>query len=98
MLCDQPLVTPATLQRLIDAHAATGKPVCVSAYDETLGPPVLVAAPLFPQLLNLPDDRGAKQLWTTQPDRVAHVTNPEAATDLDTPADYAQIVARATSP
>jgi len=98
LLCDQPLVTPATLQRLIDAHVATGKPVCVSAYSDTLGPPVLVHASLFAALSELPDDRGAKSLWSAHPDRVAHVSNPEAATDLDTPADYAQIVARATSP
>jgi molybdenum cofactor cytidylyltransferase len=91
MLCDQPLVTPVSLRRLIDAHAATHKPVCVSAYADTLGPPVLISASLFSDLKSLPDDRGAKVLWTSHSDRVCRVPCPEAATDVDTPADYAAL-------
>jgi molybdenum cofactor cytidylyltransferase len=91
MLCDQPLITPVSLRRLIDAHFATHKPVCVSTYADTLGPPVLISASLFPDLMNLPDDRGAKVLWTTNPDGVCHVPCAEGATDVDTPADYAAL-------
>ena len=91
MLGDQPLVTPATIHRLIDAQAETGKPVCAAAYAGTIGPPVLVARELFPQLLSLPEDRGAKHLWAANPHQVHPVPCPEAATDLDTPADYERL-------
>jgi molybdenum cofactor cytidylyltransferase len=88
LLADQPLVTAGTIRRLIDEQARTGKPVCAAAFDGTIGPPVLVTRPLFPQLLELPDHRGAKHIWVTHPDQVHAVPCPEAATDLDTPADY----------
>lgn len=88
LLGDQPLVTAGTIRRLIDEQARTGKPVCAAAFDGTIGPPVLVTRPLFPQLLALPDGRGAKHIWATHPDQVHAVPCPEAATDLDTPADY----------
>jgi len=91
MLGDQPLVTPATIHRLIDAQAETGNPVCAAAYAGTIGPPVLVTRELFPQLLSLPEDRGAKHIWAANPDLVQPVPCPEAATDLDTPADYERL-------
>jgi molybdenum cofactor cytidylyltransferase len=93
LLGDQPLVTPGTIRRLIDAQAATGKPVCAAAFEGTIGPPVLVTRALFPQLLSLPDDRGAKHIWAANPDQVHAVPCPEAASDLDTPEDYDRLVA-----
>ena len=90
LLGDQPLVTAGTIRRLIDEQARTAKPVCAAAFDNTIGPPVLVTRPLFPQLLALPDDRGAKHIWAAHPEQVHAVPCPEAATDLDTPADYSR--------
>jgi molybdenum cofactor cytidylyltransferase len=91
LLADQPLVDPDVLRRLIKARRSSGKPVCASAYAGTIGPPVLVSAELFPRLLALPDDRGAKVLWTGQPDIVATIACDAAAIDLDTPDDWARL-------
>ena len=91
LLCDQPGVTPATVRRLMAAHDSAGKPVCAAAYDGAIGPPVLVARALFGELLALPDDRGAKALWAAHPEWVFPVACPEAADDVDTPADYQRL-------
>jgi molybdenum cofactor cytidylyltransferase len=89
LLCDQPRVSANVLRRVIAAQKCSEKPVCVCAYAGTVGPPVLVDRSLFEQLMSLPDDRGAKALWTgAGEDRVCHVPCEEAAMDIDTPADY----------
>jgi molybdenum cofactor cytidylyltransferase len=91
LLGDQPLVTPGTIRTLLDAQAATGKPVCAATFEGTIGPPVVVTGSLFPRLLSLPEDRGAKHIWATNPEWVHPVPCPEAASDLDTPEDYERL-------
>jgi molybdenum cofactor cytidylyltransferase len=92
LLCDQPFVTAATLQRLRDAQLREKRPVCVSTYHNTIGPPVLARQDTFPQLLTLPDSVGAKALWLGDPNAVSKVDCEEAAIDLDTPEDYQRII------
>lgn len=88
-LCDQVRVSPATLHRLIQAHEKTGKGLCCAAFDETFGPPVLVTRAYFPELLDLADAHGAKHVLMNHPADLLHVPCPEAALDVDTPADFA---------
>ena len=92
MLCDQPLITPHMLRALIEAREASGKPACVSEYAGTLGPPVLIGRSLFPQLLSLPDDRGAKEMWADRPELVCRVACPAAQFDIDTTEDYQRLL------
>jgi molybdenum cofactor cytidylyltransferase len=93
MLCDQPLVDAAVLGRLLEAHArAAERQVTVAEFEGTLGPPVIVDAALFSALLALPDDRGAKGLWTRRPEIVQRVACPEAGVDVDTPEDFERVV------
>jgi len=94
MLCDQPLVDAAVLGRLLSAHAgAAGRPpVTAAQFDQTLGPPVIVDAALFPALLALQDDRGAKALWMERPKIVQRVACPEAAVDVDTPEEFERLL------
>jgi molybdenum cofactor cytidylyltransferase len=91
LLSDQPLVNPQTLRALIGEFARSEKPACGSAYADTIGPPVVVGRPCFPQLLALPDSQGAKAIWSGRPDAIALYQCDEAATDVDTPADYARL-------
>lgn len=91
LLCDQPLVRADDLGNLIAARAASGQPVCVSEYAGTIGPPVLIDASLLPDLLTLPDDQGAKALWTRRPEIVERVPCSHAAVDVDTPEDWRRL-------
>jgi molybdenum cofactor cytidylyltransferase len=88
MLCDQPLVTSWHLNQLIAAYKATHYPVIASAYSSTLGVPALFDRSLFPDLLSLTGNVGAKHLIGQYGDRVYPVPFPEGAIDLDTPEDY----------
>lgn len=91
VLCDQPLVTADALARLAGTRRQSGKPVVVSAYAGTIGPPVCVGREFFADLLTLPDDQGAKAVWVRRPDAVVEVPCDEAGVDVDTPADYQRL-------
>jgi len=96
MLCDQPLVTAGVLRRVVDAHVVDSRALVTAAeFEGTIGPPVVVGAELFPELLALPDDRGAKALWMERPEIVRRVACPEAGADVDTPGDFERLLASA---
>jgi molybdenum cofactor cytidylyltransferase len=88
MLCDQPLVSADTLRRILRVYTLGNKPITVSTYLSTFGPPVVVSSVFFAELLQLPDASGAKSLWSARPDSVQLFPCLEAATDIDTQEHY----------
>ncbi|MCC9136951.1 NTP transferase domain-containing protein [Pontibacter silvestris] len=89
MLCDQPFVEPAILNKLIEANYATGKGIIACAYNKTLGAPVFFDKAFFPDLLSLKGQEGAKKLLFKHANAVASIPFPQGSIDIDTPADYA---------
>jgi molybdenum cofactor cytidylyltransferase len=87
-LADQPLITAATLERMIRYFEESGLPVCASSYSSTVGPPVIVSSEFFGDLLSLDDASGAKEIWRANPDSVALHPCEEGGYDVDTPADF----------
>ncbi|WP_395748638.1 NTP transferase domain-containing protein [Prosthecobacter sp.] len=87
LACDQPAVDATVIRSLIEHHQRTGLPVVASHYAQTLGIPALFAQPCFDELKSLSDDRGAKSVIHSKPDRVAALEFPAGALDLDTPED-----------
>lgn len=85
MTCDQPLVSAASLRTLIDSESE----MAAAEYSGTLGVPALFTAAHFGKLLALADDAGAKKIILAQGAKVAKVPMPEAAIDIDTPAQLA---------
>jgi molybdenum cofactor cytidylyltransferase len=94
MLCDQPFVTPALLAQLREAQTRTGRPIVASAYAETQGVPVYFAQEALPLLRALPAGAGAGQLLRQHATLVAAVPFPLGAVDVDTPEQYAALLAR----
>jgi molybdenum cofactor cytidylyltransferase len=90
-LADQPLVTSAVYDRLIDAQAESGQPVVASEYAETAGVPALFMASFFDHLLALKPTEGCKGLILAHPADALRIPCPEAETDIDTREDYAAI-------
>lgn len=86
-LCDQPLIDGVMIRRLIDAWRKSEKPVAVSAWNDTIGPPVVVDALLIPSLEALPDASGAKAIWADHPHWLERAPCAAAGVDLDTPDD-----------
>ncbi|MCY4353437.1 MAG: nucleotidyltransferase family protein [Truepera sp.] len=85
ILPDQPFITSGHLEALIARYRETDVPLVFSRYHSTLGPPALIARPLFPNVLKLRGDRGAKALAGGS-GPYAEVTLPDGR-DVDTPTD-----------
>lgn len=89
-LGDMPLIPPALADRLLDAVMG-GAPAAV--VRSPLGPahPVAFSATLFPELLSLRGDRGARSVLETIGDAVAMVDSDDAGVvfDVDRPDDLA---------
>jgi molybdenum cofactor cytidylyltransferase len=89
MLSDQPFVSEKTIRSLIDTYNASGKPIVASEYEGVLGVPALFDREVFEELLALEGDAGARIVIRQGSDsKTATVSAPEAAFDVDTPADH----------
>jgi len=91
MLADQPLVTRAHLQDLVDQWRASPESIVTSAYANALGPPVIFPQSFFAELRELRGDRGAKSVLDANIDCVIAVECPAAAIDIDRPDDLENI-------
>ena len=93
MVCDQPFVTIDVLQNLLDEYTSTGKPMIACKYDGSIGTPALFDKTTFASLLQLKGDAGAKSILKARPDLVSTVRFPGGNIDIDTLADYENLVA-----
>lgn len=92
MVCDQPFVTAGLLLDLINEQQKSRKPIVASAYANTLGIPALFDSSLFPQLLDLQGDTGARRLIQQYSGEVSSVIFEEGMYDIDTLVDYQDLV------
>ena len=90
-LADQPLISAEVFNRLVEAYQNTGKFIIASAYADVVGVPALFDRTLFPELINLQGDRGAKALTSKYTNNLISISVPEATIDIDTPDDYKNI-------
>jgi molybdenum cofactor cytidylyltransferase len=88
MVCDQPYVSSSLLLNLMKKKNETGKHIVASSYDDKIGTPALFHRSLFPALMELTGDKGARKLIADNPDKVASVQFPKGITDIDTKEDY----------
>lgn len=94
---DQPGVTSAHLNRLI-AAVGGARPgnnfytLAASAYAGRLGVPAVFAGGWLEALLALEGDSGARSVILQAGKKCAQVACPEAAFDVDTPADVAELL------
>jgi molybdenum cofactor cytidylyltransferase len=93
MLGDQPFVTAAIVERLIAEWRASSAPIVAPSYAGQRGNPVLFARMLFPELLAIQGDQGARTVLAADPSRIRLVPfdDPRPLADIDTPEDYAQL-------
>lgn len=92
MLCDQPFVTSDLLNQLANTQEQSDKKIAASHYKNTAGVPVVFDKSLFPELLKLEGQEGAKKLLSVFSDEVVTVPFAEGEIDIDTEEDYQQLL------
>ncbi len=88
LVCDQPALTSHHLQKLQEAFLQTQIPIVASHYGDTLGVPAFFHRVLFDDLLQVPDDSGAKKVISKYHHQVKSIRFEGGELDIDTPEDY----------
>jgi molybdenum cofactor cytidylyltransferase len=93
LLGDQPFVTAAIVERLVAEWQASRAPIVAPVYAGQRGNPVLFARALFPALLAIQGDQGARAVLAADPSRIHQVAfdDPRPLTDIDTLEDYERL-------
>ena len=91
-LGDQPLLAPSIIPALLAARRASPKLIVAPRYRDGQGNPVLFKREVFPELLGLTGDLGARPIIHREPERVEWVElDLPMPPDVDTPDDYEKI-------
>lgn len=96
VLADQPFVSSATIDRLVDAYHGSKAPVVAPVYHGLRGNPVLFDRRLFPRIMDVRGDVGAKSVVEEHRDEMLEVEVDDrgVVVDLDTPSDYSKATAQ----
>jgi CTP:molybdopterin cytidylyltransferase MocA len=96
ILGDQPDVSAALLNQLLDLQTAEQLPAAALSFGGLLHPPVVLDRELWPELSSLEGDVGCRALIRSRPELVAVLPvsdDPRHPVDIDTPEDYQRLVA-----
>lgn len=88
-LPDMPDISAQDMRDLFAAQEQEAqRPLRACAADNRPGHPVILPRALFPAMLNLRGDEGAKLLLRSHPPRLLPLRGQRAVTDLDTPEEW----------
>ena len=95
LLGDQPLMTPHIIDALITNKQTTDKRIIAPLYNGKRGNPVLFDASLFPELLQISGDEGARSVIERHKQEVSTIelSDAVASYDVDTWEAYQAVVA-----
>ncbi len=91
LVCDQPGLTAEHVGMLLAAHSEEPAGIAASRYAGRLGVPAVLPRALFPALLKLQGDRGARSLFETSGVAIRAVEFPEGAWDIDSAEDLQRL-------
>ena len=91
LLSDQPFVSKVLLQNMLQTYANNQNPIVSCVYNDTLGVPILFDKSVFPKLLKLSEDKGAKSFLHLYKDRISTINFPEGIIDIDTTGDVEKL-------
>lgn len=96
ILGDQPLIAPTIVDALIAAYRASDQPIVLPRYEDGRGNPVLIDRALWPELLRVRGDQGARGVVRAHPADVLEtpVAGAGLTADIDTLADYERLRTR----
>lgn len=91
LVCDQPRLDASVLRELLATHHVNGPSITASRYYGTCGVPAIFSREIFPELMQLTGDQGARRILQRHIENVASVDFPGGEFDLDTPEDLARL-------
>ena len=99
LLGDQPLVSAAVIDKLVRAYHKLKAPLFIPVYQGRRGNPVLIDRKLFPELMRLQGDTGARVLFQAYADSIHEVLVSEKGIlqDIDTWAEYQDLLVQSAS-
>lgn len=87
LVCDQPGLTADHLGQLLAAHHSDPMMIAASRYAGRTGVPAVVPRALFPALLELRGDRGARAIFEQSGLTIHPIEFPQGEWDIDSPED-----------
>ena len=88
---DIAMVLPGVYRSLLEASGE----VVIPTYHERRGHPILLSSALIPEILNAPEEATLRDVIRRHPPTAVAVNDDGILHDIDTPADYDAVLARA---
>jgi molybdenum cofactor cytidylyltransferase len=92
LVCDQPYLNQDLIKALIEAQRDSGLPAAAASYGGKLGTPALFHKSLFPELMSLSGDTGARKILDKMRDDVVAIDFEMGIVDIDTQEDYERLL------
>jgi molybdenum cofactor cytidylyltransferase len=91
LLSDQPFISQELLQKMVQTFAKNQKPIVSCVYDDELGVPMLFDKTVFPSLLTLKGEKGAKSILAQFENKISTIDFKEGRIDIDKPEDMKKL-------
>lgn len=92
LVCDQPYLNQDLIKALIEAQRDAGLPSAAASYGGKLGTPALFHKSLFPELMSLSGDTGARKILDKMRECVVTIDFQMGIVDIDTAEDYERLL------
>jgi len=94
LLADQPLISFSVIDKIIDTYIQTSSPLIIPVHKERRGNPVLIDRSIFPRLMRLQGDTGARAIFDEYSDLLLEVDIPDQGIclDIDTWDEYIKML------
>lgn len=97
LVCDQPGLTAEHLRQLLAAHMTSPDSIAASRYAGRPGVPAVFPRALFPALLQLKGDRGARSIFEQSGVEIHTIEFPQGEWDIDSPEDLERLESDAST-
>ena len=91
LLSDQPFISKILLQNMMQIFIKSQNHIVSCTYNEQLGVPMLFDKSIFPELLRLSGDKGAKSFLHLYKNSISTIDFPEGIIDIDTSEDIEKL-------
>jgi len=92
LLADQPFISKILLQNMLQIFTRSQNPIVSCQYNQQLGVPMLFDKSIFPELIKLSGNKGAKSFLHLYKNNISTIDFPEGIIDIDTPEDIENMI------